>query len=172
MAIRRLRSLFCCSSMVMGYCLSARLLPVRATLHTRGIRRIRKTGSGKDGVTDAAKDRVLPPMINRRSEQNCTVSLGASHVPFRATGKVFCIFGPARAYFLCAVPDGSCAYHQLPAGGFLRRCWMYWARVLTLLAGWTFLPALAWALAHEALRSIRSLHSWNAVRFYVTNFFR
>jgi hypothetical protein len=48
---------------------------------------------------------------------------------------------------------------------------MYWARVLTLLAGWTVLPGLAWTLAHEAVRSIRSLHGWTAVcRFYIRVF--
>jgi hypothetical protein len=35
---------------------------------------------------------------------------------------------------------------------------MFWVRVLAMLAGWTLLPPLAWALAHEALRSVRSLH--------------
>jgi hypothetical protein len=32
---------------------------------------------------------------------------------------------------------------------------MVWERVLAILAGWTFLPALAWALAREILRFIR-----------------
>jgi hypothetical protein len=31
---------------------------------------------------------------------------------------------------------------------------MFWERVLAILAGWTVLPALAWALAHEILRFI------------------
>jgi predicted membrane protein len=33
---------------------------------------------------------------------------------------------------------------------------MPWEHLLAILAGWTFLPALAWALAHEIVRVIRS----------------
>jgi hypothetical protein len=32
---------------------------------------------------------------------------------------------------------------------------MVWERVLTILAGWTILPALAWTLVNEILRFIR-----------------
>jgi hypothetical protein len=33
---------------------------------------------------------------------------------------------------------------------------MFWQRVLAILAGWTVLPALGWALANEFLRYTRS----------------
>jgi hypothetical protein len=32
---------------------------------------------------------------------------------------------------------------------------MFWERVLAILAGWAVIPALAWALVNEVLRSIR-----------------
>jgi hypothetical protein len=49
---------------------------------------------------------------------------------------------------------------------------MSWVRVSAILAGWTVLPALAWTLAHEALRFGRSLHDWIGVcRVYIRVFF-
>jgi hypothetical protein len=35
---------------------------------------------------------------------------------------------------------------------------MSWQLVLTILAGWAVIPALAWALAHEILRLVRYDH--------------
>src|SRR5580692_2942005 len=32
---------------------------------------------------------------------------------------------------------------------------MFWERMLAILAGWAVIPALAWALVNEVLRSIR-----------------
>jgi hypothetical protein len=48
---------------------------------------------------------------------------------------------------------------------------MFWEHALAILAGWMVLPALAWALAHEVLRCIRSLHGWIGVcRLYIRVF--
>jgi hypothetical protein len=48
---------------------------------------------------------------------------------------------------------------------------MSWVRVSAILAGWTVLPALAWTLAHEALRFGRSLHDWIAFAESTSEFF-
>ena len=34
---------------------------------------------------------------------------------------------------------------------------MFWERVAAILVGWLVLPPLAWVLAHEVLRFIRSM---------------
>jgi hypothetical protein len=67
--------------------------------------------------------------------------------------------GPIYAQLLTGIIRQT-ALPPAPAGGlfFGRRCSMFWVRVFALLAGWMVLPPLAWALAHEVLRSIRSLH--------------